>query len=84
MKKIDWNDWDGQGILHLKVDTLTELTNEDKMFAYKLEGGGFPEDTVNRLMYAAFEMGRNQSRAEAAKMRADIVDNLMGALEKLK
>ena len=84
MKKIDWNDWDGQALLSLKRDTLADLVLESGDFDYRLKGGGFPEATVNHLMYVAFEAGRNQSRAEAAKMRANIVDNLMEALEELK
>ena len=78
----DWLDFEGQGLLQLKKEITSDLTdlNADK-YEYRLKGGGFPEATVNELMRAAFNMGARMAVTKNKEMRQAIIDDLRDAIE---
>lgn len=86
LNEIDWNDWEGQAVLHMKAAETRRLNELDKdKYSYRIgkaavEHGGFPEAAVNMLMLTAYRKGRAEVTEMAANQREAIIDDVMDAI----
>lgn len=77
----NWRDWEGQGLLRLKRDTMDTIKAEAPDLDYRLEGGGFPEGAINELMLAAYRQGFEAAKRQYQADRERIVDEVFESVK---